>query len=98
MTAAYKAYAPPLVFGPWVTISEQVNGPITYSISAQPLGATKVIGEIRYWDESGELHTDSFFDMTRITTENSTQRIKVRFKSLSVLGSEVRVMVTSVLH
>lgn len=98
MAKAYNAQALPLTFGAWVVISEQINGPITYSISAQPLAPTKVIGEVRYWGESGELRTDTFLETIQITTENSTQQVKVRFKNTLPTLVAVRVMVTSVLH
>jgi hypothetical protein len=94
MTELYDACAGPGFFGPWVIVASQINGPVTYGISATPLGKTIVVGQVRYWDVDDVLREDLFFDSTEIRTGNSTQSVRIRFKGLG-LGSPVRVIVTS---
>jgi hypothetical protein len=94
-TEVHFAVAEPLTFGSWEVIASQINGPVTYRISAIPMGNTRVFGEVRYWDETGELRVQPFQEFVEITTRNSTQSVRVRFMSAAPIRSEVRVIVTS---
>lgn len=95
MTEVHFAVAEPWTFGAWVIVASQINGPVTYSIQATAMGNTRVFGEVRYWDEAGELRVEPFYELIQITTGNSTQNVRVRFKSAALVRSEVRIVVTS---
>ncbi len=93
MSNVTSVWAAPFVFGPWATIVNQISGPLTYDVSASPVGDTDIQGEIRYWDAFGKERQELFFDSVKIKTDNSTQSIDARFRG-DPFGSEVRVIVT----
>ncbi len=80
-TEVYFALAGPWVFGDWKIIGSQINGPMTYRISASAMGNARLFGEVQYWNADGQLVVEPFYEYTEITTDNSTQNIRARFRS-----------------
>jgi len=94
-TEVYFALAGPQAFGDWKIIGSQINGPMTYRISASAMGNARVFGEVRYWNADGQLVVEPFYEYTEIATDNSTQNIRARFRSAAPASTEVRIVVTS---
>ena len=84
----FSAYAGPLVFGPWVNVASHM-GTATFSISAEPIGSTVLVGEVRYFATDGSQRTESFTKSVSVRTGNSIANVEVRFKGVP-LGSAVR--------
>lgn len=84
----FSAYAGPMIFGPWVNVASHI-GTATFSISAEPLGSTVIVGEVRYFGSDGTQKTESFNQSVTVRTGNSIANVEVRFKGVP-LGSAVR--------
>jgi len=95
MSEVRWAVAGPQKFGQWKIIASQINGPMAYEISAVSIGNALVFGEVSYWDERGVRRVEPFQDFIRIVTGNSTQNVRVRFKSAGPFTTEVRVIVAT---
>jgi hypothetical protein len=87
----YHAYAPPNVFGGWVQVGAYANA-TSFSISVTPVGATAIVGEVRYFGTDGQLKIEQFFGSIAIQTCNCVGTLQVRFKGIP-LGSAVNVNV-----
>jgi hypothetical protein len=89
--ATYHAYAPPNAFGVWVQVGAHANA-TAFSISATPVGATSIVGEVRYFGVDGREKIEPFIGSTVIRTCNCVATVQVRFKGIP-LGSAVDVNV-----
>lgn len=86
---SFVGYAPPLVWGPGVTVASHI-GSVTYTIEYSAVGDTVVMGRVTYWKGSGggRKVTEEFRDSTTITTSNSVATVDCEFKGLPT-GSTV---------
>jgi len=89
--ATFNIWAPPNFFGPWVIVASH-GGVVRYTIQASAVGSTLVIGEVKYYSQTGE-RIEQFRDVARITTGNAWANVRVRFKGIP-LGSSVEVRVS----
>lgn len=87
-----QVYAPPAVFGNWQTVSSHI-GPMKYAITVEPIGDTKVFGEIRYYNKEGKQVVKPFHDKVEIEVGNSIANVEVRLKGVPT-GSSCKVFVT----
>jgi hypothetical protein len=92
--AQFNAYAPPDLWGAWVTIGSHL-GSVTFDISYEALGETLVVGRVRYWKGIGPggQVIEEFRDSTTITTSNSGANVEVSFKGIPT-GSPVQGMIS----
>lgn len=91
---AFSAYAPPMAWGPEVTVASHM-GSVTYNISYRALGNTLVLGKVTYYKGPGNQDrvTEQFTHKTTITTSNSMANVLVRFRGVP-LGSAVEGTIT----
>lgn len=85
----YQAYAPPMIWGPWVTVASHL-GSVTYKITSEPVGDTVLECKIRYFKGPGggtQVEERWVKDVT-ITTSDSVANVEVSFKGVPT-GSKV---------
>lgn len=83
----FNAYAGPSTWGPWTQIAAH-GGPVTYTITAKPVGSTVIVGRVKYFGRDGKQHIETFRGSTTITTGNSWATVRVSFKGIPT-GSAV---------
>lgn len=85
---SFTAYAPPLVWGPGMTVASHI-GAVTYRITYEAIGDTLVMGRVHYYKSgSQDKVTEEFSSSTTITTSNSVGNVVVDFKGIPT-GSAV---------
>jgi len=84
----FSAYAPPFVFGPWMTAIGGLGFATGLRIDVTPVGDTTVFGEVRYYNEASQETVQPFQGTIYISTCNCLQNVEVRFKGVP-LGSAV---------
>ncbi len=80
-----SAWAPPGAWGVWQQLASQISGPITYKITAEPVGSTAVVGQVAYVDETGKEHIMDFHKDVTFRTGNYSHWIRVRFKGFPLV-------------
>lgn len=84
----FDAWAPPLFWGPPVTIAQMVSGPASFEISADTKSdaPSTFTGEVRYFDIKTEERHETFLCPGSISfiAGNAVQKVSVRFKSHSL--------------
>ncbi len=94
MSRDIDMYAPPLSWGPWMTIAE-AGGSTRYLIECTPSGNTQIYGMVKYFkdrDDSAPVE-ETFIGSTQIITPaQCMQAIELCLKG-NPFGSHVRVTV-----
>lgn len=86
---SYQAWAPPLIFGPYIRIDGLGGGPFEVTVDADndsSQAPSSFTGEIEYFAEGGSLTWKTWLcpgSITVTTEANSWQQPKFRFKSHS---------------
>ena len=88
MPKQFDAYAPPIIWGPYLNIQSH-GGSVSFTISYKPVGNTLVKGKVRYWKETDKKIELEFLDRITIKTANVWGNIDVCFKGIP-LGSAVQ--------
>lgn len=83
----FNAYAPPLVYGPYITITKHM-GPNQFKITYDAVGATKVLGKVKYFKTATQQVEDEFIDEITIHVGDCIAAIEACFKG-TPLGSAV---------
>lgn len=87
-TGSFTAYAPPNIFGPWVTAIDGLGYDAAVRIDVEPQGSTTIFGEVQFANETGQQTVMPFQGIALFKTCNCLQDIKVRLKGVP-LGSAV---------
>jgi len=90
----HEMYAPPVVYGPWMKVSNHI-GRISYKIRVQPVVGVTTQAEVRYFDDHGQQIKQTFNSSVSFTTGNSVSSIEVRLRTLTASGVSCTVDVTA---
>lgn len=88
----FTVYAPPQAWGPRVIVGSHI-GKASFVISAKATGNANIVGEVTYYDEHNVKRTVSFGESIVVRTGDSVANVRVRFKSVGLTGTGVRVQV-----
>jgi len=90
----HDVYAPPMVFGPWVTVASH-GGAVRVHIRVEPLGDTVVTGQVRYFRAIDKTQvTVDFSREVEVTTANVWANVEVRLRGIPT-GSACKVYVSA---
>ena len=90
----FSAYAPAQAWGPKVVVGSHV-GSVPFDITATAIGDASIVGEVEYYDAGKAKRRTQFRDAIKFRTGDVAANVRVRFKSIGVTGTSVRVRVSS---
>jgi len=90
------AYAPPIVWGPWVSVYQRIrldDQPHSIRISYSPVGNTAVFGEVRYNSPNGFRQQGLPSGTIIVLGAGLGSHVEMRFRTGIPLGTAVDVSV-----
>ncbi len=78
-TERHQVWAAPIRYGPWAVVGEH-TGRDHFVISVEPIGSTSVDGEVKYYNRSNELTTETFAKQVAFDVGDSYANVQVRLK------------------